>query len=182
MTNMSLRPGTGNPGRTYKWFSEPILPFGYGLSYSAFNTSFNTAATCSFSIRSLLSGCTQPHLDLCHFSNFTATVKNTGKVTTDYVALAFVSGQYGPAPYPIKQLVGYQRLYNVTAGSTRTASYGLSLGNLARVDQKGNSILYPGTYSLLLDVPTQSTLNFTLTGSQMVLDHFPQPPVNESMV
>ena len=181
MTNMNLRPGSGNPGRTYKWFSDPVLPFGYGLSYSTFNASFNAAPASSYDIQSLSTGCSQPYLDLCPFANFTARVQNTGNITTDYVVLVFVSGQYGPAPYPIKQLVGYQRLFNLTTGSVQTANYGLTLGNIARVDEKGNSIVYPGSYQLLLDVPTQSTLNFTLTGEQLVLDSFPQPPANESM-
>ena len=170
MTDMNLRPGTGNPGRTYKWYDQAVLPYGYGLSYSTLKTSFDAANTTSYDIQSLVSSCTQTHLDLCPFTNFTATVQNTGTTATDYVALAFVSGQYGPAPYPIKQLVGYQRLYNVTAGSSQTASFGLTLGNIARVDEDGSSILYPGSYSLLLDVPTQSTLNFTLMGTQAVLD------------
>ena len=181
MTDMNLRPGTGNPGRTYKWYDQAVLPYGYGLSYSTFNTSFDAATTSSYSIQSLVSSCTQTYLDLCPFANITATVKNSGTVTSDYVALAFVSGQYGPAPYPIKQLVGYQRLYNVTGGGSQTASFGLTLSNLARVDENGNSVLYPGSYSMLLDVPTQSTLNFTLTGTSMVLDDWPTPPANESM-
>ena len=181
MTDMNLRPGTRNSGRTYKWFPNPVLPYGYGLSYSIFNTSFDAAAASSYDIQSLISSCSEAFPDLCPFANFTATVKNAGNVTTDYVALAFVSGQYGPAPYPIKQLVGYQRLYNVTGGSSQTANFGLTLANVARVVENGDSVLYPGDYSLLLDVPTQSTLNFTLTGTQVVLDSFPQPPANESM-
>ena len=181
MTDMNLRPGSGNPGRTYKWYSDAVLPYGYGLSYSTFNTSFDAAAQSSYDVQTLLAGCSEKYLDLCPFANFTATIQNSGSVTTDYVALAFVSGQYGPEPYPIKQLVGYQRLSNVTGGSSQTASFAPTLGNLARVDDKGNSILYPGDYSMLLDVPTQSTLNFTLTGTEVMLDEFPQPPADESM-
>jgi xylan 1,4-beta-xylosidase len=40
MTNMSLRPGPDNPGRTYRWYSNPVIPFGYGLHYTTFDISF----------------------------------------------------------------------------------------------------------------------------------------------
>jgi beta-D-xylosidase 4 len=48
---------------------------------------------------------------------------------------------------------------------------------LARVDEGGNTVLYPGKYSLLLDVPTRAVVNFTLVGDQVVLDAWPKPPV-----
>lgn len=87
----------------------------------------------------------------------------------------FITGQYGPQPYPIKQLVAYERLFNVTGGSSQTASLNITLGSLARRDEQGNAVLYPGDYALLVDVPTQATYNFTLTGSQTTIDHWPQP-------
>jgi len=37
-------------------------------------------------------------------------------------------------------------------------------------------VLYPGEYSVLLDVPTQAVYKFTLEGQPWVLDRFPQPP------
>jgi xylan 1,4-beta-xylosidase len=49
------------------------------------------------------------------------------------------------------------------------------LGNLARVDDKGNTVLYPGTYSVLIDQPTITNATFVLTGTEAVLDKWPQP-------
>jgi len=31
LTSMALRPTAGQPGRTYRWYSDAVLPFGYGL-------------------------------------------------------------------------------------------------------------------------------------------------------
>jgi xylan 1,4-beta-xylosidase len=50
------------------------------------------------------------------------------------------------------------------------------LGDLARVDANGNRVLYPGNYTVLLDEPTIVHLTFSLTGSETVLDKWPQPP------
>ena len=46
----------------------------------------------------------------------------------------------------------------------------LTLGNLARADEQGNTILYPGYYKPVLDVPTADTTGFTLAGRKKVLD------------
>ena len=182
MTNMSLRPGENNPGRTYIWYKDtPVYPFGYGIHYTNFTTSFagTTDETASYAISDLTKKCTAAYLDLCPFQSFEIDVQNTGTRTSDFVTLAFIAGQHGPAPHPNKQLVAYQRLHNVTASTTQTANLSLTLGNLARVDELGNTVLYPGNYTMLIDVPTRAMLNFTLTGTAMTLDAWPQaPPVN----
>nr|OQO26097.1 hypothetical protein B0A51_05827 [Rachicladosporium sp. CCFEE 5018] len=205
MSNMSLRSGPGNPGRTYKWYSGGVLPFAYGLHYTSFRASFAVSApapwnyghhgwkknyhgptTCkqqgSYNIQDLLSGCDEAHPDLCPFPSAAISVRNTGrKVTSDYSAVLFVrTSNAGPAPYPIKELVSYTRFAAIAPGRVASANLNITLGALARRDEQGNSILYPGKYEFLLDVPTQATLSFTLTGKQVVLDLWPQPPANQT--
>jgi len=186
MTDMALRPNasSGNPGRTYMWFANATVEFGFGMHYTRFdlavrgpggNTSVGGRAT--WDVQALVGQCRGvAYLDLCPFVSVDVDVRNTGKRASDFVALGFVAGDYGPAPHPRKQLVAYQRLFNITAGSTATASLNLTLGSLGRHDEMGNLMLYPGSYSLLVDVPTQATWNFTLTGSAAMLDKWPQPP------
>ena len=190
MTDMTLRPGPTNPGRTYKWYNgTAVFPFGYGLHYTNFSISTaNNSLQSTYSIQNLISNCNAsassaissapltPSLLACPFATLPVSVANTGSVTSDFVVLAFVAGTYGPAPHPLKQLVAYDRLHNVTAGATQIASLGMTLNSLVRVDEKGNSVLYPGSYEILLDVPTQATVNFTLTGTEEILDLWPQPP------
>ncbi|EMC95065.1 glycoside hydrolase family 3 protein [Baudoinia panamericana UAMH 10762] len=228
MTNMSLRPGPGNPGRTYKWYNNAVLPFAYGLHYTTFKATFNGGPpgpgspwsppwnapwsakvrrgwgwgnwgppnwgwtqpsqvapgngglSSSYNIQSLLSSCTAAHPDLCAFPSVAISVQNAGQTTSDFVALVFSNTTAGPAPYPYKSLASYTRLHSVAAGQTVTASLNMTLGVLARRDDQGNQILYPGTYNLLLDVPTQATMSFQLTGQAAVLDQWPQPPANQT--
>ncbi|KAI1384076.1 glycoside hydrolase family 3 protein [Hypoxylon trugodes] len=180
MTDMSLRPSEKNPGRTYKWYDEAVLPFGFGSHYTTFKPSFGEYAiqAKSYDIDELLIECDAKYLDLCPFDTFGISVKNTGNVTSDFVALGFLSGEYGPAPYPIKELAAYTRVKGVKPVETRPAELVLTLGDLARVDERGNTVLYPGTYNFLLDVPTQDTVSFELVGDAKVLIEFPQPPAD----
>jgi xylan 1,4-beta-xylosidase len=186
MTDMSLRPNstTGNPGRTYKWYDNATVEFGYGLHYTNFSTSITSPSNSTFDIQSLVSACdlaTYGHPDQCPFTpsgrsypSVSVQVNNTGKVGSDFVALAFVTGEYGPQPYPLKSLVAYQRLFGIGPGKAKTAGLNITLGGLSRYDDNGNQVLYPGSYSLLVDVPTQSTWNFTLTGGEYMMDEWPQ--------
>ncbi|EXJ61609.1 hypothetical protein A1O7_02037 [Cladophialophora yegresii CBS 114405] len=179
MTDMNLRPNasSGNPGRTYKWYDSAVLPFGYGLHYTNFSVDVVESSQTTYNISQLVSSCDRSqykYLDLCPFDSFQVNVTNTGSVASDFITLGFISGQNGPKPYPIKELVAYQRLFNITGRASQTATLNLTLGSIARRDVNGNQILYPGDYGLLIDVPTQATWNFTLSGSPVTLDQWPQ--------
>ena len=179
LTDMNLRPGGKNPGRTYRWYNDSVLPFGHGLHYTTFNLSTLSDGLGGFpnthSIKDILTTCKTKHLDLCPFPSVPIQVTNTGNVTSDFVALAFLAGEFGPKPYPIKTLVAYKRFQSIKKGETARGVLPLTLGTLARVDLAGNTVLYPGKYELLLDVPTAATTTFTLTGQEVILDLFPQP-------
>ncbi len=175
-TNMALRPSGSYPGRTYRWYKDAVFPFGHGLHYTNFNVSVGDFPT-TLSIADLLASCKggPAYLDLCPVPSVPITVTNTGSRVSDYVALGFLTGEFGPTPRPIKMLATYTRLFDVQPGKTQTAKLDWKLESLGRVDQNGNMVLYPGTYTLLLDQPTQANVTFTLTGEETVLDKWPQP-------
>jgi len=178
MTDMTLRPNatSGSPGRTYMWYNgQPIFEFGFGMHYTNFTASTSSSQD-TYAISDLVSGCTEYYKDRCAFETFSVDVENTGSVTSDYSTLAFLAGEHGPQPYPNKRLVAYQRLHNITGGSIQTASLNLTLGSLARVDEMGNKVLYPGDYSLMIDTQPLTMVNFTLTGDSSCLEEWPQPP------
>ena len=56
MTDMSMRPSSTNPGRTYKFYTgQAVYEFGYGLSYTNFSyTWYNDSRSVSYSIQSLV--------------------------------------------------------------------------------------------------------------------------------
>ncbi|KAF2669569.1 glycoside hydrolase [Microthyrium microscopicum] len=185
MTDMALRPGPKNPGRTYKWYTgKPVFEFGHGLHYTKFSASIVTEGGLakSYSISDLMSKCKASiadsssgvkYADKCALGTVHAAIKNKGNVTSDYVALGFLAGQFGPAPHPKKSLVAYTRLSDIAGGASQTADLDLTLGSLARVEDNGKKVLYPGTYKLEVDNGPLTSVTFTLTGEKATLDEWP---------
>ncbi|KAL2825846.1 Exo-1,4-beta-xylosidase bxlB [Aspergillus cavernicola] len=96
MTDMNLRPGPNNPGRTYRWYDDSVLPFGFGLHYTTFKVSWAKKNFGQYDSASLTNG---DRADLNTLDTFSLTVTNTGDVTSDYVALVFASApDVGPQP------------------------------------------------------------------------------------
>ncbi|KAI1342891.1 glycoside hydrolase family 3 protein [Xylariaceae sp. FL0016] len=180
LTDMTLRASATNPGRTYRWYEKPVLPFGYGLHYTTFKPWFGVGGieNKTYAIDDLVKSCTFKYLDTCLFDTIPISVENTGNTTSDFVALAFVSGQYGPVPHPIKTLVSYLRIKDIPPAFVWEAILEVKLGDLARVDENGNTVLYPGKYVIELDVPAQANATFELTGEPKTLIEFPQPPAD----
>jgi xylan 1,4-beta-xylosidase len=174
MTDMSLRPSSSNPGRTYKWYTgTPVFEFGHGLHYTSFTSSWAAAPATQYVISSLVGNAGDP-TDLAPFDTFKVMVQNTGKVTSDYVALLFVNGTGGPAPFPNKELVSYTRLHGIAAGSRTMAVLPVSLGSIARADANGNLWVFNGTYQITLDTPGTLSHSFKLVGEAVQITHFPQ--------
>lgn len=181
MTDMALRPSSTSAGRTYKWYNgTAVFPFGFGLHYTNFSASIPSPPADSFAIADLISACgnATSKLDLCPFTTLAVDVSNDGSVASDFAALAFLTGSFGPTPYPKSSLVAYQRLHDIEPGSSQTAQLNLTLGSLVRVDENGDKALYPGDYSVVIDVPDAplASVNFTLTGDEAgsVIERWPR--------
>jgi beta-D-xylosidase 4 len=178
MTDQSLRPSSSNPGRTYRWYNSSVIPFGTGLHYTEFNVTWATGGSGKevYSITNLTNAA-EPK-DLAQFDTFRINVENVGSVASDYVALLFLkSSDSGPQPYPLKTLVSYARGYNIQPSATATLDLQVNLGQVARNDASGNLVLYPGSYTLEVDVESAQgpTAGFQIQGSEAILEQFPQP-------
>ncbi|KAG8622811.1 hypothetical protein KVT40_009322 [Elsinoe batatas] len=170
---------------------EAVLDVSLNHKYAPTNAAgtaacFNAAEVIALSktirIADLLRDCKNEFADTCSGPSLPISINNTGRRASDYVALAFVSGEYGPKPYPRKTLSAYTRLRNIASQSTTRAELTWTPGDLARRDEQGNAVLYPGTYTITIDEPTLSTASFTLTGRPVVLDRWPAPPTNSTRV
>ncbi|KAI9370244.1 glycoside hydrolase superfamily [Aspergillus egyptiacus] len=195
--DMNLRPSGDNPGQTYMWYTgKPVYEFGHGLFYTTFKEAAATESTNlgKYNIQELLS---RPHpwsnsanqQDVLHptgkgtkyveqqtLLNFTATVTNTGERQSDYTALVFVNTTAGPAPYPNKWVVGFDRLGGLEPGDSQTLTVPVSLESVARTDEKGNRVVYPGRYELALNNERSVVLAFELQGEEAVLIKWPENP------
>ncbi|GIK04964.1 hypothetical protein Aspvir_009063 [Aspergillus viridinutans] len=91
------------------------------------------------------------------FLNFTVKIANTGKVTSDYTAMLFANTTAGPAPYPNKD-----------------HNHPVTIDSMARTDEAGNRVLYPGKYELALNNERSIVLRFAaLTGGEAVISKWP---------
>jgi beta-glucosidase len=112
-------------GRTYMYFkSEPLFPFGYGLSYTTFR--YSKLRTSSQSLTK--DGSLAVSVD----------VKNTGKMAGDAVAQLYVSHLGSKVERPMRELKGFQRI-SLKPGETRTVQIPVKASALAYWDEKTGS-------------------------------------------
>ncbi|KAJ5999878.1 hypothetical protein N7481_000287 [Penicillium waksmanii] len=179
--DINLRPKDSYPGRTYKWYTgKPVIPFGYGLHYTKFKFDWKETLNRKYNIQDLVASCQRNSggsiNDNTPFTTVKARVKNVGHETSDYVSLLFLSSKdAGPAPRPNKSLVSYVRLHNIAHGSDQVADLPLTLGSLARADENGSLVIFPGHYKIALDNSEDLTFEFTLKGSPAVIETLPTP-------
>jgi beta-glucosidase len=122
-------------GRTYRYFSgEPLYPFGYGLSYSAFDYS-------GFSLSKSAAG-TQDSLEV------TVTVKNSGRYDGDEVVQLYVRNLTEGQPQPLKSLRGFSRV-SLKKGESRAVHIPLRVSDLKYYDEAKNGfVVAPGKYEV----------------------------------
>ncbi|KEQ89919.1 glycoside hydrolase [Aureobasidium pullulans EXF-150] len=188
--NPDLRPNGSYPGRTYKWYTgKPVLPFGYGLSYTTFDLAWcGKPLKQSYRIRDLFNkrqhhGAKGTPLDTLPFVTLSTTVSNTGNLTSDFSALLFLStSNAGPAPYPNKWLVSYARAHGIAPGKSQTINLDISIGSLARADENGDLTVYPGKYRLAIDNDELLKAEFELVGEPVIVDRLTRQGVYEYTV
>jgi beta-D-xylosidase 4 len=176
MTDMSLRPTSANPGRTYKWYTgKPVLEFGHGLHFTTFAFSWQRRPNTQYNIQQLLQVNNKQPLDLAPFDTFHVDIRNTGNITSDYVALLFLQSNSGPAPHPKKSLVSFARAHHINARSSTTLDLAVTLGSVARADENGDFWLYAGDYQLVLDIGDGVlSHSFTLAGDSARIVQWPR--------
>ncbi|KAH7186172.1 glycoside hydrolase superfamily [Fusarium flagelliforme] len=178
MFEMELRPTKKSPGRTYRWYKDAVLPFGFGKHYTTFKAKF-ASSKLKINIQKVLKGCDATYKDTCPLPPLQVSVKNTGKTTSDFVSLVFIKSKVGPKPYPLKTLAAYTRSHDIKPKATKEVKLEWTMDNIARREKNGDLVVYPGTYTLLLDEPTQTDIKIKVTGEKVVLDKWPEYHDNE---
>ena len=152
MLDMSMRPSSTNPGRTYKFYTgQPVFGFGFGLSYTTFSYAwYNDSTSVLYSIQSLMKN----NLDRMNIrmQSFRVNVTNTGMMDGDDVVLAYVTPpqalRFGQTP-PIKQLFGFERIH-LSVNETKQVFFPFSIEALFSIARDGSRWLHPGQYRILI--------------------------------
>jgi beta-glucosidase len=109
-------------GRTYMYFkSEPLYPFGYGLSYTTFKYSSLRASSSQLAKDGTLT--------------ISVDVTNTGSRSGDDVVQMYVRHLGSKVARPREELKGFQRV-TVQPGETKTVQIPLKASTLAWWDQR----------------------------------------------
>ncbi len=123
-------------GRTYRYFeSEPLYPFGFGLSYTTFG----------YGNLKLSSETIQPGENL----TVSADVTNTGSRSGDEVVQLYVSDVEASFTHPIRSLAGFARIH-LAAGESQTASFTIAPRQMCIFDDDGRRLIEPGEFKISL--------------------------------
>ena len=120
-------------GRTYRYFeSEPLWPFGYGLSYTTFRYSDLNLPEAPIRAGDPL--------------NASVNVANTGKVAGDEVVELYLKFPDVPGA-PIRALRGFQRIH-LEPGASQEVEFRLNPRDLSMVTETGDIIVAQGKYTI----------------------------------
>jgi len=153
-----------NPGRTHRFYTgTPVVPFGFGLSYTTFKYALHAAPTTVSLAKSaamLKSGKDGkpafPSMSDVQAAGpagkYAVNVTNTGSIDADDVVLGFiVPPGAGKDGVPLQSLYGFERVH-VPAGKTVTVWLYPSLLDFALVHEDGNRTPLTGEYTLKFGV------------------------------
>jgi beta-D-xylosidase 4 len=177
MFEFSLRPGPSNwppgttPGRTYRFYTgTPVVPFGFGLSYTTWQytplpdptppvngmrtvdlTTVKKAAA-DHELKGSDGVGTIPKTLQSFAANFWINVTNTGSVDSDDVVLGFmVPPGAGTGGVPLQELFGFERVF-VPAGQTVTVYLGAQGVRFTQAGIDGVRRVLPGEYTVKFGV------------------------------
>jgi beta-glucosidase len=143
-------------GRYVDGDSDPLFPFGYGLSYSAFEYS-------DLQI-------TPPNID--PGGNVVATFKvtNSGRVAGKEVSQLYVSKRHSDVTRPVRQLKGFAK-FELDSNESRQIGFEIPTRTLAFYDSSMKMLIESGDYGI--EIGSSSTDlrlsgRFVITGSRFV--------------
>lgn len=117
--------------RTYRYFSKPVLyPFGYGLSYTTFGYGGLQAEKQNGGLQ------------------VSVEVTNTGAVCGDEVVQLYIR-RLSPSGtvHPLRRLIGFERVHDLTPGECRRISLAVNPGDLEiYMETLGKKLVEPGRY------------------------------------
>ena len=184
MEDMELRPNeqTGNPGRTYLWYTgQPVVPFGFGLSYTTFEYQWqdtakqveHTAALTASTRHWAAEQGVQDH-SAAPFIFYSTNVTNTGSMTSDVSVLLFV--QSSAPDTPMQQLAGYVHVHALKPQQSKVVYFDVRLSSLLQVDEHGDRYLQPADYTLFIGHAGHKEIahTFTLEGERTLIQQWPR--------
>ncbi|PWV97873.1 beta-glucosidase [Paenibacillus cellulosilyticus] len=133
------RKKTGRPpGGVYSSYyidstTEPLYPFGYGLSYTAFQYSAITVSDASIGVAGK--------------SSVSVTVTNTGDTAGTEIVQCYIRDEVASVTQPLKKLIGFCRL-QLAPGESGYAAFEIGERQLAILDKDMKRTVEPGRFTI----------------------------------
>jgi beta-glucosidase len=146
--------------------TQPLYPFGYGLSYTSFAISPPRVLT--------------PTIATDQQAQVAVDVANTGKRAGDEVVQLYLHDDEASVTRPVIQLVRFQRV-TLQPGEHRTVTFTLTPDDLALWNPDMVKVVEPGTFTLYSgpDSVTLKSAKLTATGPVFVLERPAKPSSGE---
>lgn len=144
--------------RTYRFMkSEPLYPFGYGLSYTRFQYERPV-----LSKSAIISGS-----DIEVHSQ----VKNVGECESDEIVQLYLKDLEASVRVPKWQLAGIKRVF-LKPGETSDIHFTIIARQMALIDEEGNCILEPGKFRIYIGGSQPDERSEELTGNPVLSADF----------
>lgn len=142
-------------GRTYRYLqTEPLYPFGYGLSYTTFQYSGVALSKSRLAIG---------EDDRIAAVQASVTVRNTGPRLGDEVVQLYVEDLESSCVVPHRELRGFERV-SLAPGESRAVSFALSMRDLSLIDLQGRRVIEPGRFRITIGGSQPDVRSVALTG------------------
>jgi len=115
--------------------TQPLFPFGWGLSYTTFKYA-NVRAT-------------PDSIGPLGKATISVDVTNTGSVRGDEVAQLYIRQEVSSVTRPVKELRGFHRV-PLNSGETKTLTFVLGPGELSFLNRDMRRVVEPGTFTIMV--------------------------------
>jgi beta-xylosidase len=155
--------------RTYAFSTrEPLYPFGYGLSYTAFK--FENLRV------------EPPQIETGGTAKVSVDVTNTGSREGDEVPQMYIHQKIASVTRPVKELKGFQRI-TLKPGEKKTVEFTITPDALSMLDVDMHKVVEPGEFEIMVGPNSQQTSTVVLNvGGAGAAAHYvsPAPAGSES--
>jgi beta-glucosidase len=128
--------------------TEPLYPFGWGLSYSTFQYDHLQATPDSIGPEGT--------------TRVSVNVTNTSKLRGEEVVQLYIRDEISSVTRPIKELRGFRRII-LDPGQTKTVEFSLGFDDLSFLNRDMHRVVEPGTFKIMAGGNSVDLIETTLT-------------------